>query len=109
MVQGGDPKGDGTGGVSIYGEVFDDEFNNQLHHDAAGVLSMANRGPGTQGSQYFITLAPAGWLDGMHTVFGKVVKGLDVVQEMGKVKTDHHDKPLKDVVMYKAHVKPQKQ
>jgi cyclophilin family peptidyl-prolyl cis-trans isomerase len=103
MIQSGDPTGTGRGGESIYGKPFEDEIVDTLKHSGPGILSMANRGPNTNGSQFFITLAPTPWLDGRHTVFGKVVKGLDVVQKIGKVQTSKPlDKPVKDVVMKKV-------
>lgn len=100
MIQGGDPTGTGRGGESIYGKKFEDEIVQSLRHDGPGILSMANAGPNTNGSQFFITLAATPWLDGKHTVFGKVVSGMDVVAAIGKVKTSQPgDKPLEDVVM----------
>ena len=99
MVQTGDPEGDGTGGVSMWGEEFEDEFNRNLKHDRPFTLSMANAGPNSNGSQFFITTVPAAWLDNKHTVFGRVTKGMEVVQAIESVKTDPDDRPLIDVKM----------
>jgi len=103
MIQGGDPTGTGRGGSSIYGDKFEDEFDPDLGHTGAGVLSMANSGKDTNGSQFFITLAPTPWLNGMHTIFGRVVNGMDVVQRMGLVET-RDDRPVGDVSILSARV-----
>jgi cyclophilin family peptidyl-prolyl cis-trans isomerase len=102
MIQGGDPTGTGRGGESFWGGRFEDEIVPELKHDSEGILSMANAGPNTNGSQFFITLVPTPWLDGKHTVFGKVIKGMEVVRAIGKVQTNQQDRPLKDVVMEKV-------
>jgi cyclophilin family peptidyl-prolyl cis-trans isomerase len=106
MIQGGDPTGTGRGGESIWGESFKDEISPNLKFDKAGILAMANAGPNTNGSQFFITLAATPWLDGHYTIFGKVIEGMDVVKAIGKVKTTKpNDKPVKNVVMEKVTVK----
>ena len=106
MIQGGDPNGTGTGGESIYGAKFEDEISPRLKFDREGLLAMANAGPNTNGSQFFITLVPTPWLNSHHTIFGEVVAGMDVVKAIGKVATSKPgDKPLKDIVMQKVYLK----
>ncbi|CAK7204426.1 Peptidyl-prolyl cis-trans isomerase-like 1 [Sporothrix eucalyptigena] len=111
MVQGGDPTGTGRGGESIYGEKFEDELTpparsnlQKLKHTGAGVLSMANAGPNTNGSQFFLTLAPTPWLDGKHTIFGRVQSGMAVLRRMGEVATDAEDRPRQLLQLKKARV-----
>ncbi|RMZ71313.1 Peptidyl-prolyl cis-trans isomerase-like 1 [Pyrenophora seminiperda CCB06] len=104
MIQGGDPTGTGRGGESIYGEKFEDEITPQLKHTGAGILSMANSGPNTNGSQFFITLAPTPWLDGKHTIFGRVKSGMQAVKKLGLVKTDKEDRPVEEIKIIKAYL-----
>jgi len=102
MIQGGDPTGTGRGGESFWGKKFNDEIVKDLEFDKEGILAMANAGPNTNGSQFFITLAPTKWLNGNHTIFGKVISGMEVVKAIGKVAKNAQDRPLEDVVMEKV-------
>ncbi|GBE81870.1 cyclophilin-like domain-containing protein [Sparassis latifolia] len=104
MVQTGDPTGTGRGGTSIYGQKFEDEIHPELRFTGAGILAMANSGPNTNGSQFFLTLAPTPYLDNKHTIFGRVSSGMRVLQRLGAVATDVQDRPREDVKIYKARV-----
>lgn len=101
MIQGGDPTGTGMGGP---GYEIDDEFGPGLAHDSEGILSMANAGPNTGGSQFFITLVPTPWLNGHHAIFGKITEGMDIVHKIGSTPTDFMDRPLQAVVMEKVEI-----
>ncbi|GAA5996447.1 uncharacterized protein JCM10292_007613 [Rhodotorula paludigena] len=104
MIQGGDPTGTGRGGTSIYGDRFEDEIHPELRFTGAGILAMANSGPNSNGSQFFITLAPTPHLDKKHTIFGRVVSGMQVVQRLGAVATDAEDRPRENIRIIKSRV-----
>lgn len=105
MLQGGDPTGTGTGGESIWGKPFADEVSPKAEFDSPGILAMANAGPNTNGSQFFITTASTPWLNMHHTIFGKVVSGYDVVEKIENCATDQSDRPSKEQKIIKAYLK----
>ncbi len=105
MIQGGDPTGTGRGGSSVWGKPFVDEVRKDVQFERAGVLAMANSGPSTNGSQFFITTAETSWLNMRHTIFGRVTAGYDVVQKIENTPTGPGDKPLAEQKIIKAHVK----
>lgn len=101
MIQGGDPTGTGRGGSSIWGKSFQDECSREVKFDQMGLLAMANSGPNTNGSQFFITTAETSWLHMKHTIFGKVTKGYDIVEKLNACKTDGQDRPREPQVINK--------
>jgi peptidylprolyl isomerase len=105
MIQGGDPTGTGRGGASIWGEFFEDEISDDVKFDAPGMLAMANAGPNTNGSQFFITTEKTPWLNRRHTIFGKVIAGYETVEEIENVGTDSADRPLEDIKIIRAYIK----
>jgi peptidylprolyl isomerase len=105
MIQGGDPTGTGTGGESIWGKPFEDEVSPVAKFDSEGILAMANAGPNTNGSQFFITTAKTPWLNMRHTIFGEVISGYDVVQKIENVETSGSDRPIKEQKIIKAYLK----
>lgn len=105
MIQGGDPTGTGAGGESLWGKDFEDEFAQDVVFDKKGILAMANRGPKTNGSQFFITTAQTPWLNHKHTIFGEVTKGYDVVEKIEQCKKGPQDRPVDDQKLIKVYVK----
>ena len=105
MIQGGDPTGTGRGGESIWNKPFEDEFNSAVKFDRPGLLAMANAGPKTNGSQFFITTAATPWLNNKHTIFGEVTKGYDIIQKIEASKTGPGDRPVEEVKILKTTIK----
>jgi peptidylprolyl isomerase len=105
MIQGGDPTATGTGGESIWGKTFEDEFSLTLKFDRPKLLAMANRGPSTNGSQFFITTASAPWLNNKHTIFGAVISNFDIVQKIESSRTDSKDMPFEPQKILRIYVK----
>ena len=102
MIQGGDPTGTGKGGESVFGGKFQDEITRDLKHVGAGILSMANAGPDSNNSQFFITTKKTPWLDNKHVVFGIIISGFEVVKKIEQIETDDNSKPLKDITISKC-------
>ena len=105
MIQGGDPTATGRGGERLWGGQFEDEFSNSARFDKPGILAMANAGPNTNGSQFFVTTVATPWLNGRHTIFGKVVTGYDVVQRIENTKVGAGDRPVEDQKIIRVYIK----
>lgn len=105
MIQGGDPTGTGAGGASIWGKPFEDEVSPSVKFDKPGLLAMANAGPNTNGSQFFITTVPTPWLNMKHTIFGEVASGYDVVEAIENTETGAADKPVEEIKIIKTYLK----
>ncbi len=105
MIQGGDPTGTGMGGASFWGGKFDDEFSDKIRFDRKGLLAMANSGPGTNGSQFFVTTIPTPWLNDHHTIFGEVVSGYENVAKIENTSVGAQDRPVQEQKILKAYVK----
>jgi len=105
MVQTGDPTGTGAGGESIWKKNFEDEVSAEVAFEKPGLLAMANAGPMTNGSQFFITVAKTPWLNMKHTIFGEVINGYDIVQKIENTETDYNDRPKKEQKILKAYIK----
>ncbi|NGX50493.1 MAG: putative peptidyl-prolyl cis-trans isomerase [Chlamydiae bacterium] len=105
MIQGGDPTGTGAGGESIWGKPFADECTSSLKFDKPGLLAMANSGPNTNGSQFFITTVKTPWLNGKHTIFGEVIKGYDVVEKLDGIETTMQDRPAEEQKIKRMYIK----
>lgn len=105
MIQGGDPLGTGTGGSSLWGAPFKDEVSSEVKFDKQGILAMANSGPNTNGSQFFITTAKTPWLNMRHTIFGEVISGYDVVEKIENSEKDASDRPIIEQKIIKAYIK----
>ena len=105
MIQGGDPTGTGMGGTSLWNAPFEDEVKQDVQFDRPGLLAMANAGPNTNGSQFFITLVPTPWLNMHHTIFGEVINGFDVVKKIEGASVDAADKPLEEQKIIRAYLK----